>query len=197
MCYLSISSLDKDIILDATEKVIQRFGSDKANISDVAKSLKVTHATIYRYFDNKLALWNAVTQRWLERIFEPMELILNTDMLPEKKLYLWLKELSQSKRQSAFNDPEMFSVYTALAADSGEVLKEHVDYLINQLEKIILEGKEKGIFDIDDSYQTAKSIFLSMSRFHHPTFLSEWYSSDVDQNFESIYILIFNGLKAH
>ncbi len=37
-------SLDKEIILNATKEVIHRFGPHKANITDVAKALKVSHA---------------------------------------------------------------------------------------------------------------------------------------------------------
>jgi hypothetical protein len=39
-------SLDKEVILNATEEVIRRYGPEKANISDVAKLLKVSHAAL-------------------------------------------------------------------------------------------------------------------------------------------------------
>ncbi|MFW2489028.1 TetR/AcrR family transcriptional regulator [Clostridium chromiireducens] len=59
------------MILNATEEVIRRFGPDKANITDVAKSLKVSHAAIYRYYNGKTALLNAVTERWLTHLHAP------------------------------------------------------------------------------------------------------------------------------
>ncbi|MDR3564475.1 MAG: TetR/AcrR family transcriptional regulator [Negativicutes bacterium] len=34
----------------------------------MAKSLKVSHAAFYRYYNGKTALWNAVTERWLARL---------------------------------------------------------------------------------------------------------------------------------
>lgn len=193
--FLGTISLDKDIILDAAEEAIRRFGPNKANICDVAKTLKVSHAAIYRYFENKIALWNAVTERWLNRIFAPMEPILNEDLPVEKKLILWLKTLMQGKRQSAFDNPEMFANYTTMTADAGEVLNRHVDHLISQLETIIIQGKAEGLFTTEDPYQTAKTIFLSTSRFHHPTFLNEWYDPDIDQSVQAVVTLLLNGLK--
>jgi AcrR family transcriptional regulator len=54
-------SLNKEIILNTTEEMIRRYGPEKANISDVAQSLNVSHAELYRYYNGKTDLWNAIT----------------------------------------------------------------------------------------------------------------------------------------
>ena len=188
-------SLDKDIILDAAEEAIRRFGPHKANICDAAKALKVSHAAIYRYFENKTALWNAVTERWLNRIFAPLEPILHEDLPVEKKLQRWLTLLVQGKRKSAFDDPEMFANYTAMAADASEVLERHMEQLVSQLESIIIQGATEGIFSVAEPHQAAKAIFLATSRFHHPAFVNEWYNDDIEQKFQTVVALLINGIK--
>lgn len=52
--------LTKDSVLDAAEAVLRRFGLAKSNLSDVARALGVSHAAIYRYYENKAALRKAV-----------------------------------------------------------------------------------------------------------------------------------------
>lgn len=192
---MGTNSLDKDIILDAAEEAIKRFGPGKANICDVAKTLKVSHAAIYRYFESKTALWHAVTERWIKRIFAPLESILHQNLPVEKKLYLWLTALVEAKRQSAADNPEMFANYTAMAAEANEVLKRHMDHIVSQLTGIITQGKAEGIFTVEDPQQAAQAIYLSTSRFHHPAFVNEWCNPDIDQNVEAVIALLIKGIK--
>lgn len=65
------SLLTKETILDATEDVLRRFGPEKTSVVDVARSLNVTHGTIYRHFPSKSALRLAVLKRWFYVITEP------------------------------------------------------------------------------------------------------------------------------
>ncbi len=55
-------------ILDAAYAVFASKGYAAATIADVAKSLRLGHGTIYRYFDNKLDLFMAVVGGILGRL---------------------------------------------------------------------------------------------------------------------------------
>jgi AcrR family transcriptional regulator len=120
-------SLDKETILNATEEIIRRFGPDKANITDVAKLLKVSHAAIYRYYNGKTDLWNAVTERWLTRLHAPSNNILKEDSPADVKLSNLLESFVEAKHHSAINDPEMFANYIKLAQRSMEVIKKGIE----------------------------------------------------------------------
>ncbi|MDQ7094340.1 TetR family transcriptional regulator [Desulfosporosinus sp. PR] len=185
-------SLDKEIILDATEEVIRRFGPDKANISDVAKSLKVSHAAIYRYYNGKTALWNAVTERWLARLHAPYNHILNEDMPADVKLYHLLENFAEAKRLSAINDPEMFAHYIKLAHSSMEVIEKVKEDGINKIEKVIRQGIAEGIFFTESSPQVAKSVYLATSVFIHPDSFAD---PDRKKNIDSVVNLLLSGLK--
>lgn len=185
-------SLDKEIILNATEEVIRRFGPDKANITDVAKSLKVSHAAIYRYYNGKTALWNAVTERWLTHIHASVSNILKEDSPADTKLCHYLEVGTEGKRLSAINDPEMFANYTKLARDSMEVIEKHIEDGINQIEKIIVQGITEGIFFTESSRQSAKSVYLATSVFNYPNSFED---PDRKQNVESVVNLLLSGLK--
>ena len=55
-----------DRILAAAETVLRRHGVEKANVVDIAKILKVSHAAIYKHFPSKKALMDAVAAHWLD-----------------------------------------------------------------------------------------------------------------------------------
>jgi AcrR family transcriptional regulator len=185
-------SLDKEIILDATEEVIRRFGPDKANITDVAKSLKVSHAAIYRYYNGKTALWNAVTERWLAQLHAPSNDILNEDSPADVKLSNLLESFVEAKHNSSINDPEMFANYIKLAQSSMEVIEKSKEEGINCIEKIIVQGITEGIFFTESPSQVARAIYLATSVFIYP---GSFEDPDRKQNIQSVISLLIRGLK--
>ncbi|MHB8076284.1 TetR/AcrR family transcriptional regulator [Desulfosporosinus fructosivorans] len=185
-------SLDKEIILNTTDEVIRRFGPDKANITDVAKLLKVSHAAIYRYYNRKTALWNAVTERWLARLHAPSNDILKEDSPADIKLYHLLENFAEAKRLSAINDPEMFANYIKLARNSMEVIEKVREDGINKIEKIISQGITEGVFFAESSHQTAKSVYLATSVFIYPDSFED---PNRKQNIDSVVNLLLSGLK--
>lgn len=185
-------SLNKEIILNATVEVIRRFGPDKANISDVAKSLKVTHAAIYRYYNGKTDLWNAVTERWLKELHAPSNDIVKADILADIKLCKLLEAFVDAKSSSAINDPEMFANYIKLAQSSLEVIEKGIEEGINQIEKIIEQGIAEGIFFTEVPSIAARSVYLATSVFIHP---NSFQDPDRKQNIDSVVNLLIRGLK--
>jgi AcrR family transcriptional regulator len=185
-------SLDKEIILNATEGVIRRFGPEKANISDVAKSLKVSHAAIYRYYNGKTALWSAVTERWLTNLHASSKIILKEDNPADIKLLHLLEDFAEAKRRSAINDPEMFAIYIKLAQSSIEVIDKSIEEGINRIKEIIIQGIAEGIFFTEYPYQAARTVYLATSVFIHPNSFED---PDRKQNIESVINLLIRGLK--
>ncbi len=60
-------ALEREEILVAAEDVLRRYGPGKASVVDVSRALGVSHGSVYRHFDSKAALRDAVVERWLAR----------------------------------------------------------------------------------------------------------------------------------
>ncbi len=185
-------SLDKEMILNATEEVIRRYGPEKANITDVAKSLQVSHAAIYRYYNGKAALWNAVTERWLTKLHGPSKDILKEDCPADIKLSHLLEDFTEAKRRSAQDDPEMFANYLKLAHSSMEVIEKSIEEGIQVIQQIIVQGITEGIFFAESPAQAARSIYLATSAFIHPNSFEDHHRK---QNIEAVVDLLIRGLK--
>jgi len=61
------SSTTRDRILDAADALLQRLGPARMGVVDVARALGMSHANVYRHFDSKAALRDAVVERWLHK----------------------------------------------------------------------------------------------------------------------------------
>jgi AcrR family transcriptional regulator len=158
----------------------------------VAKSLKVSHAAIYRYYDGKTALWNAVTERWLTHLHAPSNDILKEDSPADVKLSKLLESFVEAKHHSAINDPEMFANYIKLAQSSMEVIEKGREEGINSIENIIVQGITEGMFFTESPYKEARSVYLATSVFIHPNSFED---PDRKQNIESVINLLMRGLK--
>jgi len=190
------TALTPDQILEAAEEVLRRFGPAKATVVDVARVLGVSHGSVYRRFPSKAALRDAVTERWLARISEPLADVAAEDSPAPERLRRWLDLLIASKRNRALDDPELFATYMELVAEAREVVGAHVDALTGQLTRIIADGVAQGAFTVAEPAAAGRAVFDATSRFHNPAHAPEWSDPAIDAAFEGVWSLVLTGLGA-
>ena len=188
--------LTRERILEAAEQVFRRFGPHKTTVVDVARLLGVSHGSVYRHFDSKIALRDAVVEGWLKRTSDPLAAIASSGETPAKRLRLWFSTLLRLKREKVKGDPELFSVSRTIFAEAREVVAQHVDNLVAQLETILRDGIASGDFRPVDPHATAQAMFDATARFHDPAHGAEWSAPDVDAGFDRVYALITAGIMA-
>lgn len=188
--------LTKEMILDAAEQVLRRFGPEKTSVVDIAKALQVSHGTVYRHFPSKAALREAVTERWLVGcISAPLEKIVSEGKgSATERLRLWLDTLRKSKRDYFTRDTEMFAMYAAETQESVETVTAHVNHLIQQIATIVEEGIQSNEFKPGQPEVIAKAIFMATSRFHHPAHANQWLAEDEEETFQAVWELLLRGL---
>jgi AcrR family transcriptional regulator len=188
------SVLTPERILAAAEDVLRRYGPGKTTVVDVAQALGVSHGSVYRHFASKAALRDAVLRGWLERVTAPLQAIANGRAAPPTRLRQWLGTLRDIKRAKVLGEPELFATYSALAADAREVIGEHVEHLLGQIETIIAAGVKSGDFRKLDTKATALAIFDATSRFHYPGMAHLWAGTGEDAAFAQLLDLLVSGL---
>ncbi|MER7760291.1 TetR family transcriptional regulator [Streptomyces sp. NPDC097619] len=189
-------ALTPERILEATEEVLRRYGPTKATVVDVARSLGVSHGSVYRHFPSKAALREAVTERWLHRTVGVLEEITAAPEQPApSKLESWLEALFEAKRHKAGDDPELFATYTVLLSENSGVVDEHLAELIAQLVRIIGEGVAAGTLGAPDVPAAARAVFDATSRFHDPQYAPEWRLPGIRPEFEAVTSLVIRGLR--
>jgi len=137
-------ALSTQAILDTAEEVLRRYGPAKASVVDVARALNVSHGSVYRHFPSKAALRDAVTERWLARVSEPLEAVVRRRTKASRRLHEWLVLLASTKQGMATGDPELFETFHELNLASREVVAAHVDHLADQLGRIVAAGLATG-----------------------------------------------------
>lgn len=187
--------LNAETILGATEEVLRRYGPAKATVVDVARVLGVSHGSVYRHFPTKTALREAVTERWLERAHAGLAELAASDVPAPERLRRWLRQLHESKRRKALDDPELFATYSVLTGESSAVVAAHLEDLVNQITQIIADGVDAGEFGAADPKVSARAVFDAMMRFHDPAYASYWSTPGIDEAFDAVCSLVLAGLE--
>ena len=190
------SVLTPEQILEAAEDVLRRFGPSKTTVVDVARALGVSHGSIYRHFPSKAALRDAVAERWLARLSEPLEAVVSEQGAAPQRLRRWFETLMAAKRTRLRDDPELFATYCQIAGDARDVIKAHVEHLCAHLTRIIADGVARGEFSVADPAAAALAVFDATARFHNPVHASEWTDPAIDAAFEGGWRLVLGGLGA-
>jgi AcrR family transcriptional regulator len=188
--------LTPERILAAAEDVLRRYGPGKATVVDVAQALGVSHGSVYRHFATKAALRDAVLRDWLQRaVATPLAAVVASRAAPPKRLRNWLTTLRDAKRSKALDDPELFATYGALAADAREVIHDHVETLLAQLEHVLADGMASGDFRPGDARTCAQILFDATARFHHPAMAYLWGGNDEDAAFKAVLDTLLRGVR--
>lgn len=187
--------LTKTEILDAAETALRKYGPDKTSVTDVAKLLKVSHGTLYRHYESKAALKEAVTERWLDQMIIAPLAEISRD--PQRDIPAQLKQyigkLIELKRGFYKTDPEMFAMYAEVTEASAELIREHILTIRGHLSALIAAGMERGQIRSGSAEGLAEALFHATVRFHHPSHAYEWIDGKIEAEFDQVWELLMHG----
>ena len=191
---MNTGPLTSERILEAAEETLRRFGPAKTTVVDVARALGVSHGSVYRHFPTKAALRDAVVSEWLERSHARLAAIAQEDGPAADRLERLIRALKEWKWAQALDDPDVFSAYAVLAADAGDAITTHVDYVVARIAEIVVDGVRRGEFASEDPQRTARAVMDATGRFHNPAHRDEWQQPTMSAAFDGVWELILNGL---
>ncbi|WP_225844707.1 TetR/AcrR family transcriptional regulator [Streptomyces sp. HPF1205] len=189
--------LTRERILEATEDVLRRYGPAKATVVDVARALGVSHGSVYRHFPTKSLLREAVTQRWLDRNRDELEVFAADTAAPApERLRRWLDGLFAAKRRKALGDPELFATFTVLAGEKRGTVTRHIEEMTEQLRRILADGTARGEFAPPPAGlpAAARAVWDATTRYHDPAHAPDWSDPDIEAQYAAVRDLVLRGL---
>jgi TetR/AcrR family fatty acid metabolism transcriptional regulator len=155
-------------ILEAATKVFAEKGFQYAKITDVVKESGISTGMIYTYFRNKLDILLSIIVLFLQRINQ-----LNQDKLqslddPKQKLLavlhnfeaLLIKDDKSLTLVKVLNEalPHIVLIPEKDLQEKRQEIIEGNQKLINRIDKIILEGQQKGVFNDTLNYSVLRQM---------------------------------------
>lgn len=126
-----------DAILDATASLLELYGVEAASTSAIAEKAGIPVATVYHYFENRLAVFAALAQRTMGEVDTQLEQLLAEQLaapVPEWRSVLALLFDAYSKA------PGYTAVLTALKAEPAlqEIVHESNQRIANVLGGVLM-----------------------------------------------------------
>jgi len=162
----------REQIIRAAEQHIHQVGYHRTSVVDLARAIGFSTAYIYKFFDSKRAIGEAICAMTLRGIDEALWAIAEGPGSAEARLGRIYKALAEQGRALFFNERQLHEITLVAVEENWSSIDEHVEALRQIIRRIVLDGREAGEFErktpIDE---VSGAILQTMSPFSHPILL--------------------------
>ncbi len=136
----------RERLVDLLTELVEERGSAALNMTEVASRAGMSPSNLYRYFDNKDAMIEAVAERWFRPKVAAMEEVVASDLPARRKMYEFYARRFTLIRAMWQRDPVVFQTYCEVGEEHFEVVRSYVDLGDHYLGVIIGEAMDEGHF---------------------------------------------------
>ncbi|MDT7535477.1 TetR/AcrR family transcriptional regulator [Sphingobium sp. SA2] len=162
----------RDQIVEAANECFARYGYGKTAVSDLAREIGFSKAYIYRFFESKQAIGEAICSARLVQILSEARAAIDEGGSATDRLRRMFKSVTALSVALFFDDRKIFEIAALSAKERWSSTQVYADALKAMLEEIIRDGRENGEFErktpIDE---ICRSIFYAMTPFIDPLHL--------------------------
>jgi AcrR family transcriptional regulator len=168
----------RDQIVEAANEHFSRFGYEKTTVSDLAKSIGFSKAYIYKFFDSKQAIGEAICSKTLSAMVGTVEAAVAGATTPTEKFRRMFKVLVATGVTLFFNDRKLYDVAAHAAGEGWPPARAYAQRIRQILTEIVREGRETGEFERKTPLdETVHAIYLIVLPYVNPLLLQ--YNLDV------------------
>jgi AcrR family transcriptional regulator len=188
---------NRDAILDATDRLLARYGYKKMTIDDLAREVGIGKGSVYLHFESKEEIALSHIDRIIERLNVNLRDIARRGGPADKRLRAMLLERVLYRFDSVQHYSQ--SLNELLAQLRPRLLERRRQYFEEEatiFAEVIREGKTAGIFSTKDPRQTAMSL-LDATNALLPYSLSAYElgeRADIEKKAKLVADLLLNGL---
>jgi AcrR family transcriptional regulator len=152
----------RDEILDATDRLLARFGYKKMTIDDLAQEVGIGKGTVYLHFASKEEIALSHIDRIIERMKVRLKEISSADVSPDERL----REMLLTRVLFRFDSVQHYtqSLNDLLADLRPRLLARRRRYFEDEAQifaEVLQEGEKILIFSVPDALKTAETLLLA------------------------------------
>ncbi len=183
-------------LMAVADQIIQEKGAISFTMTDLASSFGMSPSNLYRFFENKDALAEAMAGEWFAELLIIMEDLVSADMLVEEKLYQFFAQRLVVKRARYEDDPALFESYMELGDEHFEVIKGYVDLADHYMAIILAEAMEKGYFKGLELDSVVSLVNTMMQPFCNPKLMMQMMHLATEERLRIVINTILKGLRS-
>ena len=167
-----IDSAIREQIVVAADEYFRHYGYAKTTVSDLAKAIGFSKAYIYKFFDSKQAIGDAIVSQSLGQIEEKAKAAAGECRTATEKLRRFLRSIVEGTTSLLSSHERVFELASVATLESWPACQAYTDALSEALRAIILLGRETGEFERKTALdETCRVILQAMQPFSNPMML--------------------------
>jgi len=162
----------REQILEAAEEHFSHYGFDKTTVSDLAKAIGFSKAYVYKFFDSKEAIGEAICAKTLSAIVAAVEEAMAGASTPTEKFRRMFKTLTATGASLFFNDRKLHDIAAHSAGEGWPSARAYAERIRQILMEVVREGREAGEFERKTPLdETVHAIYLVVHPYANPLLL--------------------------
>lgn len=147
--YMAVSKTRAKLV-DVARQLFAKRGVDDTTMNDIAVASKKGRRTLYTYFKSKEDIYMAVVESELEMLSDAMEQVAKKDITPDEKILKLIETHLDSIKMVVYRNGTLRAGFFRNIWRVEAVRKNFDTKEIKLFKQVLAEGKDKGIFDIDN-----------------------------------------------
>ena len=152
----------REVILDAADRLLARYGYKKMTIDDLASEVGIGKGTFYLHFNSKEEVALARIDRIIERLKQQLQVIAESPELPANRI----RKMLVMRVLYRFDSVQLYtrSVSELLAEIRPALLvrrEAHFEEEARIFAKVLVDGRKGGFFAFKDPLGTGHSLVLA------------------------------------
>lgn len=162
----------REQIVAAAGEHFSHYGYEKTTVSDLAKAIGFSKAYIYKFFDSKQAIGEAICAQTLSALVAAVEDAVAGAPTPTEKFRRMFKTLVTTAVGLFFNDRKLYDIAAYSAAEQWPSARAYAQRVREILMDVVREGRETGEFERKTPLdETVHAIYLVMQPYVNPLLL--------------------------
>lgn len=189
-------SKTKSVLIDTARRLFAQNGIENTTMNEIAIASGKGRRTLYTYFKNKEDLYSCVVKSELDKLYNSIKAVSELDIPPDDKIiemiYTHLDVIKKAVLRNGSLRGDFFRDINKV-----ELVRRTFDNKeIRLLYKVLQEGKDAGIFEIDNVGMLAALIHYAVKGMEVPH-IRGVISPDMDKKIYKVYVrkIVFGALR--
>ena len=143
-------SKTKAKLVDVARQLFAKMGVENTTMNDMALASKKGRRTLYTYFKSKDEIYSAVVESELDMLSDMMRHVAEKDTSPDKKIMEMIYTRLDAVKEVVYRNGTLRALFFRDIWRVEKVRKKFDTKEIMLFKGVLQEGKEKGVFHVDD-----------------------------------------------
>ncbi|MGC6389457.1 TetR/AcrR family transcriptional regulator [Ewingella sp. S1.OA.A_B6] len=186
----------REQIINAAFDHFRHYGYAKTSVADLAKAIGVSSAYIYKFFESKQAIGEAVCSQRVGQIGFALRKIADSNESATLRLRTIFKTLMSKSLDLFFEDRKLHDIAAAAAAQRWTSAQNHRAEVYSIIQQVIVDGRESGEFERKTPLdEVCLAITSAMTPFSHPLMLEQKTPEQLEERVVAITSLVLRSLS--